>query len=77
MLRMRCGAACIPSLRVFILSLQWPIGVDWSCVKQHTTLQERLDAAKMLQSKFGLDMPIYVDAMTNQFNKTYACVPFV
>lgn len=28
----------------------------------------------MLQSKFGLDMPIYVDSMTNQFNKTYACV---
>lgn len=54
---------------------EWPIGLDFSCVMQHKTTEERIAAAQMLKTKFGLDIPVYVDTLSNAFNSHYAAWP--
>lgn len=55
---------------------QWPAGKTISCVDQPTTLEQRLDNARLCQTKFNFEMPMLVDNMENIFHLTYGSWPF-
>ena len=50
------------------------IGGKYSSTPQHKTLEDRMDAAIMLQSK-NIPCPIYVDKMDNAASSLYAAIP--
>jgi len=54
---------------------EWPIGASYSCLAQHKTLAERVVAAQQLRTKYGLQLPVYVDAMDNNFDRAYCAWP--
>ena len=39
------------------------------------TLQDRINAAKLFQKEANFQIPLFVDAMDNNFNKAYAAWP--
>merc|ERR1712080_295998 len=45
-------------------------------IKQHTTLGERIRAARAFQSAYGLPLPIAIDSMSNEFERFYSTWPF-
>lgn len=54
----------------------WPIGTGWR-FPQPRTLEQRMEHAKLFQSKFGFPegMEFVVDTIDNSFNKQYAAWP--
>jgi len=57
---------------------EWPMPGINDSVCQHTTLQERLAAARKLTNAFEFDPHIHfvLDDMNNSYNITYASWPF-
>jgi type I thyroxine 5'-deiodinase len=53
---------------------QWKLG-DKVCIKQHRTLEERIDAAKQFVKDFDFKIPMVVDSMSNKFDEQYAVWP--
>jgi len=53
---------------------EWKLG-NKICIKQHKTLEERIEAAKSFVKDFDFQLPMVVDGMMNQFDKTYAVWP--
>jgi len=53
---------------------EWPLG-NLVTIKQHQTLEERIDAAKTLNSELNFNIPTVVDSMDNIFNKTFQSWP--
>jgi len=45
-------------------------------IKQHTTLEERIAAAKAFGRAFALDFPVVVDTMANRFEEWFCTWPF-
>eukprot|EP01023_Acetabularia_acetabulum_P061788 TRINITY_DN75152_c0_g1_i1.p2 TRINITY_DN75152_c0_g1~~TRINITY_DN75152_c0_g1_i1.p2 ORF type:complete len:109 (-),score=5.61 TRINITY_DN75152_c0_g1_i1:9-335(-) len=55
-------------------SVEWPLGNIIS-VEQHKTLQDRIIAAKELTNELGFKITTVVDAMDNNFNKSFQAWP--
>lgn len=57
---------------------EWPVRCNYQDIRQHKTLQERADAAKILQTEFPLhpQMFLYLDNIRDEFNSAYASWPF-
>ncbi len=55
---------------------EWKLGTRVE-IPQHKTLQERINAAKLLQEQLHLpqEIQIYCDGMDNQFKEQYCCWP--
>jgi len=53
---------------------EWPLG-SFTCIKQHKTISQRLNAANEFVKKSGFTLPIYADDITNEFDKTYSSWP--
>ena len=53
----------------------WPIGNIVS-VKEHSTLSDRLAAARIMVKETKLEIPVLADTMDNTFLKLYAPWPF-
>jgi len=53
---------------------QWPLG-DVVSIKQHATLQERLEAAQNFVEQFEFPARTVVDSMENLFNKSFLAWP--
>jgi len=53
---------------------EWPLG-NFVCVNQHTTIEQRVNAAKSFIANYNFKIPTYVDTIDNSFNKTYAAWP--
>eukprot|EP01093_Parvamoeba_rugata_P008432 TRINITY_DN24003_c0_g1_i1.p2 TRINITY_DN24003_c0_g1~~TRINITY_DN24003_c0_g1_i1.p2 ORF type:complete len:123 (-),score=5.64 TRINITY_DN24003_c0_g1_i1:71-439(-) len=52
---------------------EWPLG-DIVCIKQHTSIEERIAAAQQLRDS-GYTLPLVVDSMENQVESSYAAWP--
>jgi len=52
----------------------WPLGKHVE-IETHKNINDRIEAAKFYQQKFGLQIPMLVDTMENQFDKNYASWP--
>ena len=44
-------------------------------INQHETIQQRVDLALRLKSKYGFKLPLYADTMRNEFLNEYAGWP--
>jgi hypothetical protein len=54
---------------------EWPLSNKY-VINQHKTIEERLEAVKLLESEIKLEMPIYLDSLElPNFEKTYFCWP--
>jgi hypothetical protein len=53
---------------------QWPIG-NFTCVNQHKTQEERLNAARDFVAKYQFELPVLVDCIDDRFNTLYAAWP--
>jgi len=53
---------------------QWPLGKQVQ-IKQHVSLQDRINAAKLFQTETNFQLRLLVDCMDNNFNTTYAAWP--
>jgi len=53
---------------------EWPLG-DAVVINRHESLDDRIAAAKLLQSKYNSECDIYVDDMNNAFNGAYSAWP--
>jgi hypothetical protein len=54
---------------------EWPLSKHWK-ICQHKTIEERIDAAKMLIDQNKLTPPVFVDALGgNNFETHYAAWP--
>lgn len=45
------------------------------CIRQHTTFEERLAAARLCEERLGLTIPTLVDAMDNRACELFAAWP--
>jgi len=52
----------------------WPLGKH-VCLSSHKTLEDRMQAAKLLKTKYNCDIPILIDNMQDGFDKEYAVWP--
>jgi len=52
----------------------WPLGKHVQ-IAQHKTVEDRIEAAKFYTKNFGLELPIVIDTMDNDFDKVYASWP--
>ena len=52
----------------------WPLG-KVACIRNHQSLQERIDVAKSLRDEMGVTMPILVDTMENSFDERWNAWP--
>lgn len=57
---------------------EWPVRCEYQDIKQHTSMVERAEAAKLLQDEFPLHphMHLVLDNIQNHFNTAYASWPF-
>lgn len=53
---------------------EWPVRTTLR-IKQHTTLDERITAAKTMVETTGLNWPCWVDNMYSEFSETYRAWP--
>lgn len=53
---------------------EWKLG-DNVCIKQHKTLDERIEAAKAFIEKYKFKIPIVVDGMDNGYDTVYGVWP--
>lgn len=53
---------------------EWKLG-NKICIKQHKTLEERMEAARKFKEENGVKIPILVDTMDNVFNGEFAAWP--
>lgn len=55
----------------------WNIGLSaGEIINTHKTIEDRLNAVKLLKEKFNLSVPVYADNMNDEFEKVFACWPF-
>eukprot|EP01088_Endostelium_zonatum_P021563 TRINITY_DN85_c0_g4_i1.p1 TRINITY_DN85_c0_g4~~TRINITY_DN85_c0_g4_i1.p1 ORF type:complete len:125 (-),score=22.84 TRINITY_DN85_c0_g4_i1:273-647(-) len=54
---------------------EWPVGKTISFCDQPKTLEQRVELAKMYQSRFDSQVPIAVDTMTNEFDEMFSAWP--
>jgi len=52
----------------------WPLGSHVS-LPSHKTLDDRIQAAKILQTKYHNKIPLLVDTMSDEFDEKYAIWP--
>jgi len=70
-----CDFMCVYILEAHAVD-EWPIRTKSElCIKQHKTSNQRCLMAKSLKNNYQLTMPVYVDTMDNQFERTYAAWP--
>jgi len=53
---------------------EWPLGTSL-CVNVHKTIEDRLRAASLLVKEYGIQLPVLVDTMENEFDNQYAVWP--
>jgi len=53
----------------------WPMGEHVSVVDDPTNIGDRLSIAKRFQEEVSLEVPMYVDGMSNAFEEAYAAWP--
>lgn len=53
---------------------EWPLGDKFSW-RQHRTLEERTELAKLFKQNMDYKLPMYVDLMENTFERVFAAWP--
>jgi thyroxine 5-deiodinase len=53
---------------------EWPLGDKFSW-RQHRTLEERTELAKLFKQDMQYQLPMYVDLMDNTFERVFAAWP--
>jgi len=68
----------IDFLAVYILEAHandvWPLGTK-ICINNHKTMEDRLNVANNFVKEYGMEIPVLVDEMTNNFNAQFASWP--
>lgn len=54
---------------------QWPLGKRVCVVPQHKTLEDRMNAAKLMISERKYRIPLVVDPIENNFEEAFCCWP--
>jgi len=53
---------------------EWPLG-NFTHIKQHRTAADRIAAARVLHDKYKLSLPMLIDDLDNNFDKTFSAWP--
>jgi len=71
---------CAAFLAVYITEAhavdEWPMGTEISVCSQPKNSPDRIALANSYRQQFHLEVPLLVDAIDNQFEKTFAAWPF-
>mmetsp|Transcript_50184 Transcript_50184/g.61567 ORF Transcript_50184/g.61567 Transcript_50184/m.61567 type:complete len:124 (-) Transcript_50184:64-435(-) len=55
---------------------EWPLRTKKSLlIKQHKTNLDRINVAKGFVNEYGFKLPMYVDTISNDFERTYSAWP--